>query len=180
MIKTMTFGLKEHTEVVLVDDKDRVVGYKEKFETHKITVPLHRAISVVIFSKDGKKILLQKRAKAKATWPLFWTNACCTHPLRGESYKAAAERRLKEEMGFSTPIKQVFKFIYKAKYDEVWGEHELDTVFIGNYEGKIKPNPEEVANYKWVEISKLVSDVKKNPDKYTPWFKIILEKLKES
>lgn len=176
----MTSGLKEHIEVVLVDDKDKVVGYKEKFEAHKLPVPLHRAISVVIYSKDKKKMLLHKRAKKKITWSSFWTNPCCTHPLRGASYKAAAERRLKEEMGFSIPLKQAFKFIYKAKYDEIWGEHELDTVFIGNYKGEIKPNPEEVADYRWMEIGKLVSDIKKNSDKYTPWFKIILEKLEKS
>ena len=171
---------KDKTQVVLVDDKDKVIGYKEKFKAHKHPVSLHRAISVVVFDKDRKKMLIHKRARVKATWPLFWTNTCCTHPLKGESYKAAAERRLKEEMGFSTPLKQAFKFIYKAKYDEIWGEHELDTVFTGNYKGEIKPNPEEVADYRWVEIGKLVSDIKKNSDKYTPWFKIILEKLEKS
>lgn len=164
-------------QVVLVDKKDKIIGYKEKFEAHKNPVPLHRAISVVIYSKDKKRILLHKRAKLKATWPFFWTNPCCTHPMKGEGCKAAAERRLKEEMGFSTPLKQVFKFIYKAKYDETWGEHELDAVFVGTYSGKIKPNLKEVADFKWMEIDKLAVDVKKNPDKYTPWFKKILEKL---
>jgi isopentenyl-diphosphate delta-isomerase len=171
---------KDKTQVVLVDDKDKVIGYKEKFEAHKHTVSLHRAISVVVFDKDRRKMLIHKRAKTKATWPLFWTNACCTHPLKGESYKAAAERRLKEEMGFSTPLKQVFKFIYEAKFNETWGEHELDAVFVGNYSGEIKPDPEEVDSYKWVKIEKLLNDVKKNPDRYTPWFKIILEKLEKS
>ena len=167
-------------DIVLVNEKDKIIGYQDKIKAHKNPAPLHRAISVVIYDNNSKRMLLHKRATSKSTWPLFWTNACCTHPLKGESYKAAAERRLKEEMGFSTPLKQAFKFIYKAKYDEIWGEHELDTVFIGNYKGEIKPNPEEVADYKWVGIGKLVFDVKKNPDKYTPWFKIILEKLEKS
>lgn len=167
-------------DIVLVNEKDKIIGYQDKIKAHKNPVSLHRAISVVIYDDDGKKMLLHKRATSKSTWPLFWTNACCTHPLKGENYKAAAERRLKEEMGFSTPLKQAFKFIYKAKYDGIWGEHELDTVFIGNYKGEIKPNPEEVESYKWVEIGKLVSDIKKNSEKYTPWFKIILEKLEKS
>jgi isopentenyl-diphosphate delta-isomerase len=167
-------------DIILVNEKDKIIGYQDKIKAHKNPVPLHRAISVVIYDNNGKKMLLHKRATSKSTWPLFWTNPCCSHPLKGESYKAAAERRLKEEMGFSTPLKQVFKFIYEAKFNETWGEYELDTVFIGNYEGEIKPNPEEVDSYKWVEIDKLVSDIKKNSDKYTPWFKIILEKLKKS
>ncbi|KKR10358.1 MAG: Isopentenyl-diphosphate Delta-isomerase [Candidatus Woesebacteria bacterium GW2011_GWA1_39_21] len=77
-------------KVVLVDRDDNVVGYKEKYEAHHNPAPLHRAISVVIFDKAHKKMLLQKRSKEKPTWPRFWSNACCTHPFIGELYKSAA------------------------------------------------------------------------------------------
>lgn len=170
----MTIKIK----IVLVDEDDNIIGLKEKFEAHKNPVPLHRAISVVIFDKTAKKMLLQKRAANKPTWPLFWSNAVCTHPYPGEDYKTAAERRLKEEMGFSVPLKEAFRFIYKARYDEVWGENELDALFVGYWQGRIKPNLDEIADYKWVEVDRLLDDLKKNPDSYTPWFKIILEKLK--
>jgi isopentenyl-diphosphate delta-isomerase len=163
-------------QIVLVDKDDKILRYKEKYAAHKNPVALHRAISVIIFDKDGR-MLLQKRAKEKPTWPGFWSNACCTHPLPKESYKAAAERRLKEEMGFTVPLRDKFNFIYKAEYNKEWGEHELDHVFIGKYSGKVKPDPNEAEDYKWMEIEDLLQDVKKNPDKYTPWFKIILEKL---
>ncbi len=163
-------------KVVLVDKNDKVIGYKEKYAAHKNPVPLHRAISAVIYDEGGRT-LLQKRAKEKPTWPLFWTNACCTHPLPKESYKVAAERRLKEEMGFSVPLIEKFSFIYKAKYDESWGEHELDHVFVGKYSGEVHPDLNEVAEYKWIEIKDLLHDIKKRPDEYTPWFKIILRKI---
>lgn len=173
----MAYDPKRKTQVVLVDKNDKVVGYKEKKRAHKNPVPLHRAISVVIFDKEGKRLLLQKRARNKLTWPLFWTNPCCTHPFKGESYKAAAERRLMEEMGISTSLKEAFRFIYKARYDKTWGEHELDVVFLGYYSGEIDPNPEEVADFKWMEIKAVAIDVKKNPGIYTPWFKTILRRL---
>lgn len=163
--------------IELVDEKGDTVGLKEKFETHKNPVPLHRAISVVIYSPDKSKMLIQKRADNKVTWPKFWANATCTHPFEGESYKDAAERRLKEEMGFTVPLKEIFRFVYEAKYDETWGEHEYDVVFEGIYDGEVLPNPEEVSDYKWVEIKKLKKDVKNNPGIYTPWFKLIMEKL---
>lgn len=166
--------------IILVDKKDKILGYKEKLFVHKNPVPLHRAISVVIFSSDRKKMLLQKRAVLKPTWPLFWSNACCTHPMKGESYKSAAERRLKGEMGIETSLKEIFRFKYRARYDSVWGEHELDTVFEGLYEGEIDPDPKEVAEYKWVAVRELLEDVKRNPQKYTPWFKIILNKISKS
>lgn len=164
-------------QVVLVNSRDEVIGYKEKFAAHKILVPLHRAISVVIYDHAGKKMLLQKRAGGKPTWPLFWSNTCCTHPFRNESYQACAERRLKQEMGFSASLGEKFRFIYKSDYDKIWGEHEFDAVFKGKYEGKVKPDPKEAADWKWMEVKELLSDVKSNPGIYTPWFKIILEKL---
>ena len=162
--------------IVLVDEKDNVLGFKEKFETHKIPVPLHRAISIVVF--NGDKMLITKRAEDKPTWPGFWTNAVCTHPYPKETYQKAAERRIFEELGFKTPLKEIFSFIYKAKMESGdWGEHELDHVFSGSHEGLIKPNPDEIESYEWVEIGKLKKDVVKDPKKYTPWFKIILKRI---
>lgn len=165
--------------MVLVNDQDEVVGYREKFAAHKNPVPLHRAISIMIFSRDQKRILLQKRAKIKPTWPEFWSNAVCTHPLPKEDYQNCAERRLKEELGFETHLKRRFSFIYSAKYDSEWGEHEYDVVFWGVYEGEVKPNPNEVSDWKWMEAGELLNDVRENPQIYTPWFKIILQRWYE-
>lgn len=41
---------------------------------------LHRAFSVFLFDEQGK-MLLQKRAACKITFPSYWTNTCCSHPL---------------------------------------------------------------------------------------------------
>jgi len=166
------------TQIVLVDANDRVSGFKEKFATHKIPVPLHRAISIVIFNIKGDRMLITKRAESKPTWGYFWTNAVCSHPYPEETYQQAAERRLYEELGFKTKLEEVFNFIYEAKMsNKIWGEHELDHTFVGYYDGAISPNPEEVAGYEWKGIADLKKDLKKNPKKYTPWFKIILEKV---
>jgi len=167
------------TNVILVDENDKVLSLKEKFAAHKIPVPLHRAISIVIFNKDKSEMLITKRSAKKPTWPYFWTNAVCSHPYPKETYQKAAERRIKEELGFKTMLKETFVFTYEAKMDnKIWGEHELDRVFTGIYEGPVKPDPEEVSGYEWLKIGDLKKDLKKNPEKYTPWFKIIIKKLK--
>lgn len=171
----MTGG--DRNQVVLVDEKDNVVGYKEKFAAHKNPVPLHRAISVVIFDKNKEKMLLQKRVGSKPTWPLFWSNAVCTHPMGDESYEDCAHRRLKEELGFDTELEEKFKFTYEADYDGEWGEHELDVVFVGMNEGEVKPNPDEVADWKWVKVGALKKDLRENLSSYTPWFRLIIERL---
>ncbi len=80
-------------------------------------------------------------------------------------------------MGFETPLTEKFRFIYQADYDSVWGEHEYDVVFEGTYEGEVKADPQEAADWKWMLVTDLLKDVKINPELYTPWFKIILERL---
>lgn len=167
----------KNIKLVLVNDKDEIVGYKEKFATHKLPVPLHRAISVMIFDTSGKKIMLQKRAGGKPTWPLYWSNTCCTHPFKDEEYLTCAKRRLKEEMGFEAHLAEKFRFIYQADYDSIWGENEYDVVFEGKYAGEVTADPQEAADWKWALVTDLLKDVKINPGIYTPWFKIILGKL---
>ena len=70
------------TEVVLVSKNDKVLGYKEKFSAHKNPVPLHRAISIVVFSPDKKSMLLQKRSVKRPTCPLFFAKAYCVNVIK--------------------------------------------------------------------------------------------------
>lgn len=170
---------KRSIQMVLVDEDDKVLGFKEKLATHKIPVPLHRAISIVIFNKDKSEMLITKRSVKKPTWSYFWSNAVCSHPYPKETYQKAAERRLYKELGFRTPLKKAFEFTYEAIMDnKIWGEHEYDVVFVGKCDCRICPDPEEIAGYEWLKIGDLEKDLKYNPKKYTPWFKTILKKLK--
>lgn len=163
--------------IELVDSNSNVIGLKEKFETHHNPVPLHRAISVIVFDPKHEKLLLQKRPDDKPTWGGFWSNTCCTHPYPEESYEEAAKRRLQEEMGFTTQLQEKMRFLYDAKMDETWGEHEYDVVFVGEYEGDVNPDPNEVADWKWMTIDELNEDMTNNHETYSPWFKVILKEM---
>jgi len=117
-------------KVVLVDELDKELGVMEKMQAHSLGL-LHRAFSVFIFN-DKNELLLQRRAKSKYHSGGLWSNTCCTHPRQGESIVAAAERRLVEEMGFTTNLDKAFDFIYHKSLDQGLIEHEFDHVFIGN------------------------------------------------
>lgn len=162
-------------EIVLVDKKGKFKGLISKEAAHLNPTSLHRAISVLIFDRD--KLLIQKRAKNKKTWPLYWANTCCSHPRLKESFKKAAERRLFEEMGIKVKLKRMFKIVYESKFNKKWGENEYDWVFKGEYKGRLNPDPKEVAEHKWIKIKDLKKDIVINPDIYTPWFKLILERV---
>ena len=165
-------------QVVLVNKEDKILGLMGKTEAHEKGF-LHRAISIIVFNAD-KEMLIQQRADEKYHWAGIWSNAVCTHPRDGESYLDAANRRLFEELGFNTELTEVFDFIYKAK-DEESGltEHELDHVFVGQYNGDIPFNPSEVKAVRWVSMTNLLVEIEGNPEKFSFWFKIILKEFQE-
>ena len=160
-------------EVILVNEKDEQIGTMPKLEAHKKAV-LHRAFSVFILNDNGE-LLLQQRAASKYHSPMLWTNTCCSHQREGESNIEAGKRRLQEEMGFVVDLKEVFSFIYKAPFDNGLTEHELDHVMIGAYNKDPIINLDEVDNFKWMTLENVKLDIKKHPEIYTEWFKIIFK-----
>lgn len=78
-------GLNQHDlmhkdECLIVDENDAIIGHASKYDSHRFTADnerglLHRAFSVFLFNSSGK-LLLQKRAAHKVTFPNVWTNTC--------------------------------------------------------------------------------------------------------
>jgi len=164
-------------KLILVDEQDVPLGTVEKMEAHEKAL-LHRAFSVFIFNNKGE-MLLQQRAISKYHSGGLWTNACCSHPYFGEDTLAAAEKRLQEEMGFTTPLTKAFEFIYKAPFENGLTEHEYDHVFTGTYDGEILPDKTEVANFCFKNLAEIKTMLQQNPEQYTVWFKIAFPKMEE-
>lgn len=120
---------------ILVDDLDNIIGSASKYECHTAeSASLHRAFSVFLFD-ESDRILLQKRASSKITFPDVWTNTCCSHPLATgiEKYGVsgvcfAATRKLYQELGLVVPVdtfRFVSRIVYKAHQEcGQWVEHE--------------------------------------------------------
>ena len=164
-------------QVILVNENDEQIGLMPKMEAHEKAV-LHRAFSVFIFNSNNE-LMLQQRAAHKYHSPLLWTNTCCSHQRDGETNIEAGTRRLQEEMGFTTSLKETTSFIYKAPFDNGLTEHELDHIIIGYYEQAPVINPDEVEDWKWMPLENVRTDIAAQPELYTVWFKIIFEKFYE-
>lgn len=165
----------EEENVILVNENDEQIGLMPKLEAHEKAV-LHRAFSVFVLNSQNE-IMLQQRAHQKYHSPLLWTNTCCSHQRDGETNIQAGSRRLFEEMGFETDLKELFHFIYKAPFDNGLTEHELDHVMIGYYSGEPILNTEEVEDWKWMSIEDVQNDIQLHPEIYTVWFKIIFDQF---
>lgn len=161
--------------VVLVDEKDNDIGVMEKLQAHKEGL-LHRAFSVFIFN-DKNELLMQQRALSKYHSAGLWTNTCCSHPRPNETIKDAANRRLFEEMGMSCNLIIKTNFIYKTNFDNGLTEHELDYILVGYTNQNPIINKEEVESFRWQTLSDIKNDIVVNPNFYTSWFKIAIEKI---
>jgi len=163
------------TLVILVDDKDIQIGLMEKMEAHRKAM-LHRAVSVFIIDSKGEWIM-QKRAHHKYHSKGLWTNACCTHPLPGESEEESASRRLMEEMGIQCSLNKLFTFIYKEEMENGLTEHEYDHVFLGISDSTPEINTDEAESWTKISFDKLHQQVIDHPEQYTYWFKEIYQKV---
>ena len=129
---------------------------------------------------------------AQITFPGYYTNTCCSHPLTevpGESeerealgIKKAAQRRLNYELGIpKSEVKpQDFRYLTRIHYHSVgdgkWGEHEIDYVlFLQKDNITLDPNPDEVSEIRWISKEKIQDFVKSIDAPLTPWFQLILQ-----
>ncbi|OAY32274.1 isopentenyl-diphosphate Delta-isomerase I [Manihot esculenta] len=186
-------------ECILVDENDRAVGHASKYSCHLWENilkgnSLHRAFSVFLFNSNYE-LLLQQRSATKVTFPLVWTNTCCSHPLYRESelidedalgVRNAAQRKLLDELGIpaeDVPVDQftpLGRMLYKAPSDGKWGEHELDYLLFIVRDVNVNPNPDEVADVKYVnrnELKELLKkvDVGEECLKLSPWFRLVVD-----
>jgi isopentenyl-diphosphate delta-isomerase len=157
--------------IILVDDQDRQIGVEEKLAGHRNGGRLHRAFSVLIFNRRGE-MLLQQRSAQKYHFRGMWTNACCGHPRPGEALEGSAHRRLREELGFDTALREMFSFVYTAEDPESGlTECEFDHVFVGEFDGTPQPHPDEVSALRWLAKDELERELAVRPDCYSSWFR---------
>eukprot|EP01113_Clastostelium_recurvatum_P028608 TRINITY_DN3457_c0_g1_i1.p1 TRINITY_DN3457_c0_g1~~TRINITY_DN3457_c0_g1_i1.p1 ORF type:complete len:243 (+),score=65.92 TRINITY_DN3457_c0_g1_i1:53-781(+) len=192
-------------ECIVVDRDDNVIGPESKLNCHLNTNIqkglLHRAFSVFLFDTQGR-LLIQQRSGTKATFKLCWTNTCCSHPLYFPTEMEdkdqlgvirAAIRKLDHELGISPDSMPIEAFTclarvhYKAESNGKWGEHEIDYILVAQKDVTVVPNPEEVADFKYVTLPELEGmlaraklgegtevGVSGSSDVYvTPWFQLI-------
>lgn len=168
-------NLAEH--VILVNEQNVATGTAEKYLAHKNNL-LHRAFSIFIFRQQPhRELLLQQRALDKYHSQGLWTNTCCSHPRSGESVIEAGQRRLREELGISTELKELGWFHYNAHFENGLFENEIDHVLVGNISNDtpISPNPKEIHAYRWITIPALQEELATRPEKFTPWLSKALD-----
>jgi len=175
---------------IIVDNNDNIIGKDTKINCHLGEGKLHRAFSILLFNTENK-LLIQKRASEKITFPSIWANSCCSHPLYSNNEeegiigaKKAAKRKLSQELGIDTSlielsdIEYITKMHYRSRADKKWIEHEIDYIFVIKSDVNVNPNPNEIEETKYVDQNELQSlfDAADNKSlNIGPWFRLIKE-----
>lgn len=145
-------------KVLLVTPADEAIGEMDKLTAHRYPLHRHRAVSVWLWRKSSGEVelLLQQRSRQKIVGALWWGNTICGNVFPGETYEECAQRRLRVELGIETTIiHSAYKFEYRSYANNEYGEHEIDQVFVGEYGGEVRPNPDEVVEFAWVRLFEL-------------------------
>jgi len=183
-------------QCIVVSDNDVPLGAKSKKDCHLMANIdkglIHRAFSVMLFNSSGE-LLLTQRSDAKITFPSYFTNTCCSHPLYNElerdeknaiGVKRAAQRRLQSELGIDSlkipleDIKYMTRFLYKAPSGGLWGEHEIDYALVIQKDVPLNPDPNEVKFYHYVSKDNMMAFLKNEElkgNQVTPWFRLMIE-----
>lgn len=176
----MTAAPREAHLVELVDSGGVPLGSATVDDAHRSPGRLHRAFSVFLRDPQGH-VLLQRRAATKTRFPLRWANSCCGHPEPGTDVAAAAARRLAEEIGVDgVELIEVGLYSYYAEDpDSGRVEYEFDHVLLGEMPVGLNPlpDPDEVADIRWVSVAELRLAVAAEPRDYAPWLPGVTERL---
>ncbi len=153
----------------VVDENNKVIGREKRSIVHKKGL-WHRAVYVFLFSRRNE-IFIQKRAASKDVCPGLWDLSVAEHLKCGESYEKAAERGMKEELNIrAADLKKIGELRFMLKDKEIT-EREFNSVYMAGFAGKIKLDKNEVQKGRWIKKQNLLDEMKKHPERFTPWIK---------
>jgi isopentenyl-diphosphate delta-isomerase len=157
-------------QVVLLDEDGHAIGVADKATVHHTATPLHLAFSCYVFDADGA-VLVTQRALHKPTWPGAWTNSVCGHPAPGEDLADAVRRRARDELGLELDDVRLAlpTFRYRAVMPDGVVENEMCPVFTARTRDAVRPSPDEVASYTWVDWPEFRASVLDGSREVSPW-----------
>ena len=149
------------------DECDRVIGQAPRSIVHARKL-LHRAVHVFVINSTGQ-LLVQKRSATKDEYPLCYTSSASGHLATGESYDAAAQRELLEELGLRAALQPLHKF---AAGPHTSYEHTM--LYLAQTDGRPQPDPAEICALACHEPAALECLIAQSPAEYSPCFVTLL------
>jgi len=150
----------------VVDDHDKVVGRETRKYVHDNYL-IHRGVHVFVVDKKGR-ILIQKRSKFKKDRAGYLDASVGGQVLASESYKEAAVRETKEELGLK--IRDMDNLGKYKSFSE--RQREIRTLFSICSNGPFSINKKEIEWVKFYSIAEIKKMIKNKDYNFTDGFKL--------
>jgi Isopentenyldiphosphate isomerase len=154
----------------IVDENGSVTGKSTRTECHSGSFLLHPVIHLHVFNSSGA-LYMQKRSMDKDIQPGKWDTSVGGHVDYGEDVPEALKREVREELGI-TCFKPIKAFHYPFRSDR---EYELVNTYYTVYDGPITPDPVEISEGKFWEITEIEENLGKGV--FTPNFEVEFQRL---
>ena len=155
----------------IVDENDEIIGYKPRNEID-FKKDYYRIGCLWLTNSKGE-VLIAQRLLTKDKDPGKWGPSAAGTLEKGETYESNINKEAAEELGL-TGVE--FTPITKLKLEEP--RKSFLQLFKGVCDwpvDKFIPQPEEVEQVAWISIEALKKDIQKQPEKYVPSIKTLLE-----
>jgi len=120
-------------------------------------------------------VLFQQRSAKKTLQPGGWDVSFTIHVYPGESYGAAAARGgIQEFEARIGELSDVYSFVCFAPQGK-WSENEFCGVRVCDLDGKVKPNPDETKDIRWITVREVEKALETGPYSCTSWLRLAFE-----
>ena len=177
------------SEVRLVNESGRTIGFGERWQTHKVRNgpdgPIlgqkHVGITIACLDGAGRVLIAHRRHKI---FDRVWTLSGDTHPYRAsgslevETILRAAKRCAMDDLSAriqSWRRKLTLSYSARDSRDPRWCENELLHIMVAKYSGPLRMNPKNAYELRWMKLddvyNEAAGDLEKEPidRKYAPW-----------
>jgi len=157
-----------HELLDVVDENDQVVRQLPRDEVHAQGLR-HRAAHILVMDRAGR-VFVQRRAWWKECQPGLWDTSAAGHVDAGETYVAAAERELEEELGLEA--KGRLRSLSRLEASAATG-HEFVEVFLAVTDAEPTPDPHEIIDSRWCSPAELEAWLAASPTDFTAAFRTL-------
>lgn len=160
----------EQTRITIVNENDKVIGYKDRDALEKNDI--YRVSALWITNSQGA-ILLARRHRSKSHHPRKWGPAVAGTVDEGEDYKENIIKEAEEEIGLKE-IKP--KLGPKTKTDNEFHHFTQWYILITDKNiNEFKIQEDEVEEIKWFSPKELSKQLEENPEEFIPTMKKYFE-----
>jgi isopentenyl-diphosphate delta-isomerase len=153
--------------VDVVDGRDQVVATLPRRNLFVVGANF-RVVHIFLFNAQGE--LLLQRISAGLRHEAMWGSSVAGYLNSGESYDDAARRKLQNELGITTPLRELGK---TSMIDN--SSTKFINLYESVYDGPVFPDPDQISAITFQPLQTILAEHQSGQRVFTPTFLQVLD-----